>query len=284
MIHRRAFLQHTTLAALSGLSFPVRSWAGILPAGRKLGKIGLQLYTVRDALKEDFEGTLAAVAEIGYREVEFAGWFGREPREIRALLDRLHLDAPASHINTEFLQSDWMQTIEQAKELGNRYLIWAYLSPDQRRSLDDYKKFAELFNRVGEACRKAGIQFGYHNHDFEFQPMSGKIPYHLLLEETDPDLVKMEMDLYWITKANRDPLEYFENYPGRFPLLHVKDMDDTPKRFFTEVGRGIIDFKNIFAHAAQAGAKHFFVEQDRTPGPALKSARISFDYLRQLEF
>ncbi len=146
---------------------------------------------MRDALKEDFEGTLAAVAEIGYREVEFAGWFGREPREIRALLDRLHLDAPASHINTEFLQSDWMQTIEQAKELGNRYLIWAYLSPDQRRSLDDYKKFAELFNQVGEACRKADIQFGYHNHDFEFQPMSGKIPYHLLLEETDTDLVKM---------------------------------------------------------------------------------------------
>jgi sugar phosphate isomerase/epimerase len=284
MIHRRAFLKYTVLSALPGLSSTVKSWASILSKGRKLSKIGLQLYTVRGTLQKDFEGTLAAVAEFGYREVEFAGWFGRDPRDIRALLDRLGLDSPSSHINTELLRSNWVRTIEQAKELGNRYLICAYLSPDERRSLDDYRKFAELFNTAGEACRKVGIQFGYHNHDFEFQPLLGRIPYDVLLEETDANLVKMEMDLYWITKANRDPLDYFAKYRGRFPLLHVKDMDNTPKRFFTEVGRGIIDFKNIFAHARQAGAKHYFVEQDHTPGPALESTRISFNYLKQLEF
>ncbi len=176
------------------------------------------------------------------------------------------------------------QTIDAAKEIGNQYLVCVYIPPEERQSLDDYRRFAELFNEVGETCRRSGIQFAYHNHDFEFQPTNGKIPFQVLLEETDASLVQIEIDLYWITKAGAEPFEYFEAYPGRFPLFHVKDMDDTPKGFFTEVGRGVIDFPKIFSRADQAGVKHFIVEQDETPGSPFDSARISFDYLKALEY
>jgi len=174
--------------------------------------------------------------------------------------------------------------IEAAHVIGHKYLLVAWSPPEERQSLDDYKRLADLFNRTGEQLKKADIQFAYHNHDFEFAQMEGHIPYDLLLERTDPQLVKLEMDLYWIVKGGGKPLEYFEKYPGRYPLLHVKDMDATPKRYFTEVGRGVIDFKTIFANAGRAGVRHYFVEQDETPGSPFESMKISMDYLRKLEF
>ncbi len=275
-MRRRDFVGGLGFLALGSFSSPAR--------GARLGTIGLQLYTVRRDLEKDFEATLAQVAEVGFREVEFAGLFGRSPGEVRSILDRHTLLAPSMHVDLPEIEQDWARTLATGNTLGVRHIICAWLEPEARESLDDYKRHAETFNRAGEEAKRAGIQFGFHNHDFELVPLEGTVPYDLLLRDTDPALVQMEMDLYWITKAGADPLPYFERYPGRFPLVHVKDMDGTPQKYFTEVGKGVVDFRRVFARSKLAGIRHYFVEQDETPGPAIDSARESYQYLRSLEF
>jgi sugar phosphate isomerase/epimerase len=244
----------------------------------------VQLYTVRAEMAKDFEGSLEKIAAIGYKEVEFAGYYDKSPKEIKEILNRHGLTAPAAHMPLADIQTKLDQTIETVKAVGHEFLICPYLEDKDRRTLDDYKRHVETFNRAGEACRKAGIQFGYHNHNFEFEAKDGKLPYDLLLEETDKDLVKMELDLYWITKAGQDPIAYIDKYKDRFALFHVKEMDKTPQRGITEVGRGVIDFKTIFAKAPAGAIKHYFVEQDTCPGSPFDSIKISFDHLRELEF
>ena len=161
-------------------------------------------------------------------------------------------------------------------------MVCAYLSEAERGNLDHYKYVAEQLNKAGERCQKAGLQLCYHNHDFEFQgPAGSQLPYDLLLTSTDKKLVKMELDLYWITKAGQDPLALFKQHPGRFPLWHVKDMAKTPQKSFTEVGNGSIDFKKIFARADEAGLQYFFVEQDSTPGSPFDSVTKSLAYIRK---
>lgn len=286
MLNRRSFVQLTACGALgaaaSGLRFPISA----KPAGKTINKIGLQLYTVRGEMAKDFDGALRRVAEIGYKEVEFAGYYKRTPQQVKATLDQLGLVAPAAHIPLKEIQTQLDQTIANAKVIGHRIIICPYLEAGDRKSLDQYKQLAATFNRAGAACRKAGLQFGYHNHDFEFEKIGGAndpLPYDLLLAETDKELVKMELDLYWITKANQDPLAYLAKHPGRFITVHVKDMDKTAKRGITEVGRGSIDFKTIFAKAGNA-IQHYFVEQDTTPGSPFDSIKISYDHLKQLNF
>lgn len=276
MPHRRDFLGGLGVAALGGWASPA--------AAARLETIGLQLYTVRRDMERDFEGTLAQVASVGFQEVEVFDLYGRSPNEVRASLERNRLSAPSMHVDLPEIQRDWAKTLETGTALGVRYIICAWLEPEERTSIDDYRKHAESFNRAGEEAKKAGIQFGFHNHDFEFVPLHGALPYDLLLKETDSDLVQMEMDLYWIAKAGADPLRYFQEYPGRFPLVHVKDMDATPKKYFTEVGRGVVNFRRVFAQAKLGGIRHFFVEQDETPGPAIESARRSYEYLKKLDF
>ena len=283
MINRRVFLKSAGGASFGSL-LVARSGFGRSTAKNRMKAIGLQLYTVRSQMEKDFDGTLAKVASTGYKEVEFAGYFNRTPQQVNAVLSANGLTSPSAHVSLKSLTDNWQATIDTAAAIGHRYLICAYLVPDERKSLDDYKRHSEPFNRAGEACRKAGIQFGYHNHDSEFPAVNGVIPFDVLLEKTDKNLVKIELDLYWIVKAKQDPLKYFSSHPGRFPLLHVKDMDNTPKQFFTEVGRGVIDFKRIFARSGKAGVKHYFVEQDQCPGSPLDSIKVSFDYLSKLEF
>lgn len=283
-MNRRTFLSHTVSGAVGGLCLMKANLMNSIAKKRKLSRIGLQLYTVRRELEKDFEGTLAQIAALGFSEVEFAGYFNRTPQQVKAILARNKLVAPSAHVPLAALRGDLRETIDAAKVIGHQYLICAYLAAEERKSLDDYKKIIDLFNRAGEQVQKAGLQFGYHNHDFEFVPMDGKIPYDLILAETDAKAVKLELDLYWIIKAGQNPLHYFSNHPGRFPLVHVKDMDATPKRYFTEVGRGVIDFKEIFASAGKAGIKHYFVEQDETPGSPFTSIKTSIDYLKQLEY
>lgn len=275
MIDRRTFLKSGTLALLGWRA------AAQIDAGRRLERIGLQLYTVRDAMQRDLPGTLARVAKIGYHEVEFAGYFDQPAKRIRELLETNGLVSPSAHIPIEKIRSELPQVLEAAAVIGHRYVVCPAV--DARKTLDDWKRHAELFNRTGEAARKADIQFAYHNHEFEFEPIAGKLPYDVLLAETDPKLVQLEMDLYWITLGRQDPLAYFERHPGRFPMVHVKDMDRTPTRGQTNVGRGIIDFKRIFARAEQAGIRHFYVEHDQ-PGSPFESIRISFEYLKALRF
>src|SRR5829696_3016621 len=283
-MNRRDFL-HSLFYGLAGTVLLNNIDVAYAASGnRKLRKIGLQLYTVRRDLERDFEATLRRIADLGIKEVEFAGYFGRSPEQIYKLLKTLRLVSPSAHITTETLRKSLPDAIKTAKIIGHKYLVLGYLPEEERRSLNDYRKLIRLLNPTGEECRKAGLQFAYHNHDFEFAEIDGKTPYDLILAETDAQAVKMELDLYWITKAGLSPISYFERHPGRFPLVHVKDMDNTARKFFTEVGRGVIDFRKIFSHAKTAGIEHYFIEQDETPGEPIESVKISLKNLQALKF
>jgi sugar phosphate isomerase/epimerase len=264
----------------------VGDWSGALAPRLpgSLANIGIQLYTLRRDFQRDVEGTLAKVAEIGFREVEFAGYPPGTGAPLKAILERLGLTAPSSHVALEAIRADWGRALDEAAALGQRYIVVPSIGREDRQTLDAWKRVAALFNRAGEEARARKIQFAYHNHDFEFAPIEGTTGYDVLLAETDPGLVQLELDLYWMTRAGRDPLQYFAKYPGRFPLLHVKDMDATPEKGFADVGKGTIDFARIFRRIPQAGAKHFFYEQDVTPGVPLDSAKVSYQYLKQLRF
>lgn len=270
-------------AALPGAAALRRAPAWAAPPER-LDRIGVQLYTLRQAMAQDFEGTLAQVAAIGYAEVEFAGYFQHDPQAIRAALDRLGLTAPSAHIGFEAAGDDaWSMTLDQAQVVGHRYLVLPGIPDDMRRDLDGFRRAGEWFNRLGEAAQKAGLRFAYHNHNFEFRPLEGRVPFDVLLEASDPRLVQIELDLYWIRSAGGDPLAYFARWPGRFPMVHVKDMDGAPEHGMRDVGSGVINWKQIFSHREQAGIRHFFVEHDQPASP-FDSIRHSYAYLRKLEF
>jgi sugar phosphate isomerase/epimerase len=279
MLTRRDFLYTAAGSALSAAAFN-----HLAPAvrARKLGKIGLQLYTVRNEMAKDFEGTLQKVAATGYQQVEFAGYYNRTPQQVKEVLARYGLAAPSAHVPLRDLRENLSKAVETSQAVGHKLVVCPYLEPKERQKLDDYKGHAATLNRAGAAFQKVGIEFGYHNHDFEFKELEGKLPMELLLAETDAKLVKVELDLYWITVAKKDPLAFFTSYPRRSVAFHVKDMDKN-KEVFTEVGRGRIDFKKIFAQLAKAGAKYYFVEQDQSAAP-LESIKLSFDYLKALEY
>jgi sugar phosphate isomerase/epimerase len=296
-MNRRTFIG-TSIAAAFAASRP--SWAA--DSAHKIDRIGVQLYTVRDAMKTDFAGTIAKVAAIGYQEVEFAGYFDHSPKDVRAILDKNGLASPSVHVDYATVEMMWPKALETAQIIGHSYIICPWIDEKQRKEPGGWKRAADLFNRAGEASKKAGIQFGYHNHSFEFDPadsLGGKLPYDFLLAETDPKLVTMEMDLCWISVAGKDPLAYFEKYPGRFPLVHVKDwvkdassssgyqgaMGQSVKYGgrMADVGQGAVDWKRIFAHSGKAGIKHYFVEND-DPKSAFDDIKISYEYLHNLQF
>jgi sugar phosphate isomerase/epimerase len=279
---RRTFIGSVTAAGLM-------SRVGWAASEHRIEKIGVQLYSVRDALAKDFEGTLAKVAKIGYKEVEFAGYFAHipefdpSPKRTREILDADGLAAPSTHVPYSALSPEnWPRVIEASKVLGHDYIVNPSVDREVLKQPDGWKRAAETFNRAGEQSAKSGIQFAYHNHVEEFKPTAdGKLPYDILLTESDPKFVKMEMDLGWAHEAKVDPLAYFAKYPGRFPLVHVKDFDKND--MMTEVGSGVIDWKSIFAKAALAGIKHYFVEHDNPMLPFM-SIEKSYQYLKQLTF
>lgn len=278
VIDRRGFLELAGAVAL-GITAPRTP----LTAHRsRLNRIGLQLYTVRKAMQADVEGTIARVAATGYQEVEFAGYFGKSPTEIRAMLDRHGLSAPAVHVGS-IAPDQWPTSLEAAATIGHRYVVVPWIPAEERATLDGWKRVAENYNRIAAEARAAGLQFAYHNHDFEFVPVEGRIPFDVLLENTDPQLVQLEIDLYWITKGGQDPLRYFQRWPGRVPLVHVKDSAGPPGHRMVDVGAGKINFKKIFARREQAGIRHAFVEHDEPPDP-FASIRASYEYLKRLEF
>jgi sugar phosphate isomerase/epimerase len=256
---------------------------------RKLDKIGLQLYTVRDLMKQDVEGTLAKVAQVGYREVEFAGYFDHSAAEVRAMLDRHGLVSPSSHVPFDALGQGWDKVLADCRTVGHHWATVAWIPEERRRTADDWKRHAESFNKAGAACQAAGMRFAYHNHNVEFIRVDGQLPFDLLLANTDRALVDFEMDLFWITFGGGDPLAYFAGHAGRFPLVHAKDMaakpapNVEPGAVMRDVGKGTIDWKTIFARSDQAGIVHTFVEHDQ-PGDALASIKTSYDYLNALEF
>ncbi len=250
------------------------------PPGR-LAAIGLQLYTVRSLMQQSVERTLEQVAAIGYKEVEFAGHFERTPAQIKSTLKANGLRAPAAHVPVQSLKTAWSRTLDEAETVGHEWVLVAWL-PETDRTPDGMRAIADLFNEAGAEARRRGLRFAYHNHDFEFLPMAGGNAFDLLLSRTDPKVVEFEMDLYWITKAGGDPLAYWRKYPGRFPLVHVKDSAGPPEHRMVDVGKGKIPWARLFGERKLAGIKHYFVEHDNPPDP-LASARASYNYLSTLK-
>ncbi|WP_028522710.1 TIM barrel protein [Runella limosa] len=283
-MNRRTFLQSTAgLSALAMLGLEARPNAK---------SVGLQLYTLRsDIQKQGIEKILAEVAKLGYKKVENFGYnqgkfFGKTPTEYSKILADNGLKAISGHYMTarskafgdsDGLTKNWDKIVEDAAAIGQEYAVIAYLIDNERKP-EDYKQLFDLLNKGSEVAKKAGLTLGYHNHDFEFtQKIDGEKPYDLLLKNTN---VIMEVDLYWVAKAGENANEYFKKFPGRFPLWHVKDMANTEKKEFAEVGVGTIDFGALFKDAKKAGLKHYFVEQDVCQRPPLESIKISIDNIQ----
>ena len=291
-MNRRTFLETAATVTAATLFASRFGWAA---GDHKIGKIGVQLYTVRDQMKADFEGTIAKVAQIGYKEVEFAGYFDHTGQQVRAIVEKNGLAAVSTHVQYDELDDKFPSVIETSKTIGLQYIVCPWIPEDLRKSPDIWKQASDKFNHAGEQTKAAGMQFAYHNHWFEFLPVDGKLPYDELLKDCDANLVKMEMDLCWVTAAGADPLKYFNLYPGRFPLVHVKDLKKLPavsaggsQNFgdtvdLTAVGSGLIDWKKIFAQSEKAGIKHYIVEHDRPANP-FESITQSYAYLNKLRW
>lgn len=279
MTNRRSFIKKSVagLAAFSLLPDEVFAFQ------RKPNPIGLQLYTVRYSLEKDLRGTLEKIARIGYLHLEAAGYnngrfYGLSPREFSYFVEDLGMKLISSH--TSFNADNIDKITEDHLKAGIAYIVYPWLPEEKRGSIDHYKWLAEDLNNSGRITAQSGVKTAYHNHQFEFDGIDGELGYDILLENTDPELVSMELDLFWTVYAGYDPIDYFRKYPGRFQLWHIKDMDNMIDKQFTEVGTGIIDFKNIFREKTSAGMKYFFVEQDRCSLPEMESIAISFRNLQ----
>ena len=292
---RRIFLKTSSLASAAMLA-PISGFSNIWQKP-KLENIGVQVYSVRNELDKDFNGTIKNLSDIGFSYLELFDYIegkikNNSVKDINRILSTNNIKASSLHVKTgagtpdqnATMVKNWEKVVADAAEMKLEYIVCAYLDEPERQHIDDYKKLADLFNKSAELCKQYGIQFAYHNHDFEFIPLNNEVPYDVLLAQTDKDLVKMELDLYWITKVGQDPLAYFKKHPGRFPLWHVKDISNNEEQYFTEVGNGSIDWKPIFQHAEVSGMKKFFVEQDicRDFTP-IESLKISYNYLKKLE-
>lgn len=316
MATRRKFIQQSGTFALASLLIPQLGKSGLF-SERKPGRpIGLQLYTMGGLMTSDTKGTLQKLAAIGYKEMESAGsqkgnFYGYKPKEFAAMVKDAGMNWRSAHVggaafkmkdimkmakNAEDsarikqyvdkmkdapkplnLADNYQQLADDAAEGGISYLVCSSIPVS---TLDEIKTAVDVFNKSGEACKKNGVQFAYHNHVTEFDEIEGHRPFDYILNNTDKDLVKMELDLGWATKAKQDPIELFKLHPGRYPLWHVKDLDKTTMQP-TEVGKGVVDFKRIFDNAKESGMKYFFVEQDGAPHP-LEDVTNSFNYLKKM--
>ncbi len=289
---RRSFLRATGAAGLAAAWSPLACAPAVSLGGGPatapsrapfpLSAVGLQLYTVRALMQQDAERTLAQVAAAGYGIVETAGLYGRTPAAFRAMLDRHALRTASGHYGLDLLEKTPDMVFDTARALGQEYVIVPSLPGALHASRAAYDALADRFNRLGERCRAAGLRFAYHNHSFEFENFGGGAPaYDTLLERTDPALVAFELDVYWVYKAEQDPIRYLERYPGRFALCHVKDGTAPPERTMVDVGKGAIDFAGFFARSQAGGLRYAIVEHDQ-PTDALASIRTSHDTLARL--
>lgn len=316
MTNRRQFLQQSGSLAIAGLLLPRLGFANRLFETKVATAIGLQLYTLGELMTTDAKGTLQKLAAIGYKELESAGsgkgnYYGYTPKELASMIKDMGMNWRSAHVGgapfsveqimkmaktaedsariqkmaerfknrpkTLNLKENYQQLADDAAEGGLSYLVCSSIPVS---TMDEIKTAVDVFSKAGEACKKNGVQFAYHNHQTEFDTIEGHRPFDYILTNTDKDLVKMELDLAWATKANQDPVALFSQYPGRFPLWHVKDLDKQTKNP-AEVGSGIVDFKRIFENAKSSGMNYFFVEQDQAPQP-LQNVTNSFNYLKKL--
>ena len=275
--NRRGFLKTSAAGALGVMALGPMGCTTAAAVDKKSFGVGLQLYSIRDAMAEDVPGSLKKVSDMGYKYLEMAGYsdgkfYGYSPAEFKKMANDLGMEVLSSHtmVEAEGITLDNAKIMADAHAaLNAKYCVQPWVNePD--RNIESYKKMIGDWNQVGQIMKEAGIQFGYHNHNFEFLNIDGIVPYYdLFLPEMDADLITMEIDLYWATKAGQDPVEMFNKYPGRFQLFHLKDMYTETAPYFdvikddiSPVGAGKIDFKRIMAAKVVAGMKHFFVEDD----------------------
>jgi sugar phosphate isomerase/epimerase len=294
-MQRRTFLEIGSATALGAIVVP--NWAESLLKGKGLKNIGVQLYTVRDDMQKDPVSTLKRIAEIGYSHVECAGYrngtfYGKEKTEFKKILSDLGLKMHSGHAMTGFgmpagtysMTYEWEKYCADASFMGQKYIVSAYFMDGERKTLDDYRKHAKLFTECALIAKKHGLTFCHHNHDFEFVPIDGVVPYDIFIKETDASLVKFELDFYWTKKANVDTVKLITENPDRFPLFHIKDMELGAEQSFTEVGNGVIDWKNVFGLSKKAGMDLFYVEQDSCKNmKPLESIEVSYKYLSNLK-
>ncbi|WP_312767819.1 sugar phosphate isomerase/epimerase [Epilithonimonas sp.] len=279
--------------SLSGLGFLGLYACGASNLMNNKKPLAIQLYTIRDVIAKNLEKSLEILAKLGFMQLEIYGYdgkfFGKSRTEFLSILKNVGLEVISSHHTTGIvhnskgtLLNNWEQSVEDLHFIGAKYMVCSYLF-EEERTLEHYKKLPELLNQSGEVTNRAGIDFAYHNHDFEFEKFEDKTVYDFILDNTDSNLVKMELDLYWIAKAGFNPLDYFEKYPKRFPLWHVKDMKAGSKDF-AEIGNGTIDFKTIFEAKDKAGLKYWFLEQDSSDKDIFESIKISKNYIDKNRF
>jgi len=280
MLNRRGFLR-LSLAAASGLTA-----ARLLASERR--SLGVQLYTVRQEAERDLPAVLEAIRKIGYTEVEtYWDIYGHPAAELRRMISDHGLKVPSGHFNYDGLESK----IDYAKSLGVEYVICPMLPESMWFTLDGYKRAADQFNTWGEKIHRAGMQFGFHNHNYEFRRFGDTTGFATMMKRCDPRLVCIEMDCYWIEQAGGDSLQMFQQYGNRIKLLHLKDrkpgfpttqVKDAAAEHFTEVGAGTVRWQEILAAAEKNGVKHLFVERDSGDLPAMESLRISFQNLQKI--
>jgi sugar phosphate isomerase/epimerase len=278
-LSRREMLAVLGAAGLGGLAAGCRMpFASAAPARRW----GLELYTVRDLLRTDFEGTLRTVGQIGYTEVETAGYNNHSAAEIRKWLDAAGLAAPSAHVDITAVNTTLPKLLDDSATIGHKWLVVPSLPG---RTADVYKRSGEQLAVAAAAAKSHGIRIGYHNHDVDFRPLGDTNGMDILLASSGPT-VFAELDVYWIVKAGGDPFDFLAKHPGRVKMLHLKDASPAPELAMRSVGAGTIDWPRLLKQADQAGVEHCFVEHDNPgnqPGDAIASARASFEYLNKLQ-
>ena len=274
---RRKFLLDTGTLAMGSLLL-----SSYTLTSKKVKNTGVQLYTFRKEMLADARGTLKRIADLGIQQIETARsdkghYYGLTAKEMKQGCKDLGMTLRSGHVQ---LDKNWQQTMNEAAESGQEYLICSSM-PSNGQTVDNYKKVADLFNKAGEECKKLNIKFGYHNHEYEFESDKGQVLYDVLLNHTDPALVKMELDVGWVIVAGKSPMDYFMNYNGRFPLWHLKDMNIAKKQS-TEFGKGSLDIVQLLKNSKVAGMKYFFIEQEDYTSTPFESMKENMTYLQNL--
>lgn len=316
---RRAFLENTAKASLAGLFLSKTPYT----PGPLFDNICVNLFSLPKTLEKDFVGGLQMLSSMGYKEIEMygpysfstakqkaywkaieplvgfsgSGFFGRSTAEIKGILKETHLKVPSMHTDLDTLSTNMGPLAEAANELGATYVVLPSMPEENRKTIDDYKRTAELFNKIGAEAKSNGIRFAYHNHGYGLSKMDGILPLDIILQQTDPNLVWLEMDLFWTTAGGADPIALLKANKGRYKLMHVKDMKKkvrfsgdggTPNQWtalwgeMTTAGDGVLDLKNILAVAKENGLDHCVVEQDIVAHPEIALKR-SFDFCAALK-
>ncbi|MFD0798984.1 sugar phosphate isomerase/epimerase family protein [Maribacter chungangensis] len=314
---RRSFVKNISTVATALAFAPALATSRKSP---KPSKVGVQLFSLPKLLEKDFNAGIQMISEIGYKEIEMygpfpfsvdaikerwntitpnlgfsgSGYFGHSPQEVKKILDHHGIKVTAAHADMDTMQTRMEQIGEAGDQLGFEYIGLPSIPEAKRQTLDDYKRVAEEFNEIGEKAKKVGLKFAYHNHGYGLQKVAGQIPLDLIFEETDPDLVFFEMDIYWTIAGGADPIAYLTAYPDRYRLMHIKDMKEKVRfsgdggepsqwialfPYMTALGEGVLDIPSIISFAREKGVKHFYVEQDMAANPE-SELKKSFDYLK----